>query len=183
MTATATTMHLASWVSQLRYEQIPKGTIDTVRRCLLDSIGCGIFGRKRDTSEIVKRWAREGARLPRNYPGATAWGDARPAFRPSDAALVNGVTVHGFELDDYTTNAKLHPGVSRKSQPLSPWRNTSVLRARSLFDGLLPVGYEVMIRSSIALNPTVARLRGWHLTGVCGPLGAADRMCVITPTG
>src|SRR3979409_599106 len=30
-----------------------------------------------------------------------------------------------------------------------------------------------MIRSSLALNPPAARLRGWHLTGVCGPFGAA----------
>ena len=30
-----------------------------------------------------------------------------------------------------------------------------------------------MIRSSLALNPSAARLRGWHLTGVVGPFGAA----------
>src|SRR5262245_6113836 len=30
-----------------------------------------------------------------------------------------------------------------------------------------------MIRTSLALNPSAARLRGWHLTGVCGPFGAA----------
>ena len=30
-----------------------------------------------------------------------------------------------------------------------------------------------MIRSSLALNPSATRLRGWHLTGVCGPFGAA----------
>jgi 2-methylcitrate dehydratase PrpD len=37
----------------------------------------------------------------------------------------------------------------------------------------IAAGYEVMIRSSLALNPSAARLRGWHLTGVCGPFGAA----------
>jgi 2-methylcitrate dehydratase PrpD len=37
----------------------------------------------------------------------------------------------------------------------------------------IAAGYEVMIRTSLALNPSAARLRGWHLTGVCGPLGAA----------
>jgi 2-methylcitrate dehydratase PrpD len=30
-----------------------------------------------------------------------------------------------------------------------------------------------MIRTSLALNPSATRLRGWHLTGVCGPFGAA----------
>jgi 2-methylcitrate dehydratase PrpD len=37
----------------------------------------------------------------------------------------------------------------------------------------IAAGYEVMIRTSLAMNPSAARLRGWHLTGVCGPLGAA----------
>jgi 2-methylcitrate dehydratase PrpD len=37
----------------------------------------------------------------------------------------------------------------------------------------IATGYEVMIRTSLALNPSATRLRGWHLTGVCGPFGAA----------
>jgi 2-methylcitrate dehydratase PrpD len=36
-----------------------------------------------------------------------------------------------------------------------------------------------MIRSSLALNPSAARLRGWHLTGVCGPFGAAAACAVL----
>jgi len=30
-----------------------------------------------------------------------------------------------------------------------------------------------MIRSSLAMNPSATRMRGWHITGVCGPFGAA----------
>jgi len=37
----------------------------------------------------------------------------------------------------------------------------------------------VMIRSSLALNPSAARLRGWHLTGVVGPFGAAAACAVL----
>ena len=36
-----------------------------------------------------------------------------------------------------------------------------------------------MIRSSLALNPSAARLRGWHLTGTCGPFGAAAACAVL----
>src|SRR5678815_4649346 len=43
----------------------------------------------------------------------------------------------------------------------------------------IAAGYEVMIRSSLALNPSAARLRGWHLTGVCGPFGAAAACAVL----
>jgi 2-methylcitrate dehydratase PrpD len=37
----------------------------------------------------------------------------------------------------------------------------------------IAAGYEVMVRSSLAMNPQAARLRGWHMTGVCGTFGAA----------
>jgi 2-methylcitrate dehydratase PrpD len=43
----------------------------------------------------------------------------------------------------------------------------------------IAAGYEVMIRSSLAMNPSATRLRGWHLTGVCGPFGAATACAVL----
>jgi 2-methylcitrate dehydratase PrpD len=36
-----------------------------------------------------------------------------------------------------------------------------------------------MIRSSLALNPSATRMRGWHITGVCGPFGAAAACAVL----
>jgi len=36
-----------------------------------------------------------------------------------------------------------------------------------------------MIRSSLALNPSAARTRGWHITGVVGPFGAAAACAVL----
>jgi len=111
-------------------------------------------------------------------PGQAArlWGEAKGHLRPSDAAFVNGVAAHAFELDDYHP-AKIHPGAVVVPAALAiaePYSATG--------DDLLAAvacGYEIMIRTSQALGPSAARLRGWHLTGVTGPLGAAAAAGVL----
>jgi hypothetical protein len=35
--------------------------------------------------------------------------------------------------------------------------------------GAHAAGYEVTLRTALALKPAAARFRGWHLTGVSGP--------------
>jgi 2-methylcitrate dehydratase PrpD len=113
------------------------------------------------------QWARAGAPA---HAESTVWGEAAPSLRASDAALVNGTSVHAFELDDYH-QAKLHPGAV-----VIPAAVAMAEKLGSSGEQLvtaIAAGYEVMIRSSLALNPSAARLRGWHLTGVCGPFGAA----------
>jgi 2-methylcitrate dehydratase PrpD len=121
---------------------------------------------------MLLAWARAGG----GKAEATVWGDAQATLRAADAALVNGTSSHAFELDDYH-NAKLHAGAV-----VIP---AAIAMAEKLgSDGKLLVtaiaaGYEVMIRSSLALNPSATRLRGWHITGVCGPFGAAAACAVL----
>lgn len=164
------TQDLATWVSELRYEHLPAEVVQTVRKCLLDAIGCGLYGRDQACATIIADWLLAGDVTPGLTGAASAWGDSLPRLRTQDAALLNGVAAHSFELDDFH-NAKLHPGAA-----IIP---AAVAVAESIGAGgrelltAIAAGYEVMIRTSKALNPTVARLRGWHLTGVCGPLGAA----------
>jgi 2-methylcitrate dehydratase PrpD len=103
-----------------------------------------------------------------------------PSLRPSDAALVNGTAAHAFELDDYH-NSKTHPAavIVPTVLALGEARNLNgdqIIAATA-------AGYEVMIRSALALGPAHARTKGWHLTGVCGTLGAAAASCVLLRLG
>lgn len=164
------TLDLAEWVSALRYEQLQGEVVQTVRKCLLDAIGCGLYGRDQECAAIIDDWlSADGARHA-GLKGASGWGDSQPRLRTHEAALLNGVAMHSFELDDFH-NAKLHPGAAIIPAAVAV---AEAIRAggKELLTAIA-AGYEVMIRTSKALNPTVARLRGWHLTGVCGPLGAA----------
>ena len=161
------TRELAGWISRLRHADLSSRTREVVRTLLLDTLGCGVYGYATPWAAKLLEWARAGA--PKKAE-ATVWGDAAPSLRASDAALVNGTSIHAFELDDYH-QAKLHPGAV-----VIPAAVAMAEKLGSSGEQLvtaIAAGYEVMIRTSLALNPSAARLRGWHLTGVCGPLGAA----------
>ena len=162
----APTREVAAWVSALRYTDLPARTREVVRCALLDTLGCGIYGLHTPWAGLVRSWARAGG----GKAESSVWGEAEPSLRAADAALVNGTAAHAFELDDYH-NAKLHPGAV--VVPAAVAMAEKLDASGEALVTAIAAGYEVMIRSSLALNPSAARLRGWHLTGVCGPFGAA----------
>jgi 2-methylcitrate dehydratase PrpD len=160
------TRQLAAWVAQLRYEQLPERTKEVARCAILDTIGCGVYGYRTPWARLLLDWARAGG----NKAEATVWGDAAPSLRAADAALVNGTSSHAFELDDYH-KAKLHAGAVVVPAAIAMAERLSATGTQLVT--AIAAGYEVMIRSSLALNPSATRLRGWHITGVTGPFGAA----------
>lgn len=175
--AKALTAPLAGWVANLRHRDLPDSTRRAVRSALLDTLGVGLYGLDRPWTRAVRAWTLKGAHPP-SAAGALAsvWGEPEPSLRPCDAALVNGVSSHAFELDDFH-NAKLHPGAA--VVPAAVALGEALDASGERLETALAAGYEVMIRTGLALNPAAARLRGWHLTGVCGPLGAAAAGAVL----
>ena len=166
-TAAGPTRELARWISGLKHSDLPPRTKEVVRIVLLDTLGCGVYGYATPWANMLLQWARAAAPAKGE---ATVWGEATPSLRAADAALVNGTAVHAFELDDYH-QAKLHPGAAVIPAAVAMAEKLGASGERLVT--AIAAGYEVMIRSSLALNPSAARLRGWHLTGVCGPFGAA----------
>lgn len=163
---------LADWVAGLHCADLPPRTRERVREALLDTIASALYGRNTPWTRAVLGWARAGG----GGSQATVLGEARPSLRASEAALVNATSAHAFELDDYH-QAKLHPGAVVIPAALALGERVGADGERLL--AAIAAGYEVMIRSSLALEPAAARLRGWHLTGVCGPLGAAAAGAVL----
>jgi 2-methylcitrate dehydratase PrpD len=169
----APTREVANWISRLRYADLPARTRETVKLALFDTLGCAVYGHSTPWARMLLQWARSAAPAKGE---ATVLGEASPTLKAADAALVNGTAVHAFELDDYH-NAKLHAGAVVIPAALAMAEKTGADGERLVT--ALAAGYEVMIRTSLALNPSAARLRGWHLTGVCGPLGAAAAGAVL----
>lgn len=77
-----------------------------VRIAILDALGCGVR-LVPPWAEMMLKWARTGGSGAGGSHGVR--GEKSPSMRVADAALVNGVASHAFELDDYH-NAKLHAG-------------------------------------------------------------------------
>ena len=170
--AGAPTRDLAAWVSALKYDDLPQRTREVARIALLDTLGAGLYGFNTPWTQKLLSWVQRGGQGNE----ARTWNAGTATLRSADAALVNGVAVHAFELDDYH-NAKLHCGAAVIPAALAVAERLDS-NGRDLLTAII-AGYEVMIRSSLALNPSAARLRGWHLTGVVGPFGAAAACAVL----
>ena len=170
-TTSRTTLAVAEWVAGLRHDSVPDATRRVIRSHLLDTLGCGLYGRATEWTGIVERWARGQGEAPRERARlASVWGDEGPSLRPMDAALVNGIAAHAFELDDYHT-VKIHPGAVVIPAALATAERLDA--SGTELATAIATGFEVMARTAAALEPSSARLRGWHLTGVTGTLGAA----------
>ncbi|MBS1861799.1 MAG: MmgE/PrpD family protein [Actinobacteria bacterium] len=159
------TAELAELVRTLRPAAIPAAVRDRARLLLLDELGAGLYGSTAAGATIVHEEARARCRAG----SAAVWGRAT-RLHPTAAALVNATQAHAFELDDYHPGAKLHAGAV-----VVPAALATLTEGHGLDDLLaaIVVGYDVMIRIGLAMNASATRRRGWHLTGLTGPFGAA----------
>ena len=155
--APAPTLELAAWISGLKYEDIPARTREVVRIAILDTLGCGIYGYGTPWAGMMLQWARAGSAGSSGRGDATVWGEKSPSLRVADAAMVNGSAAHAFELDDYH-NTKLHAGAIAVPAALAMGEKLGS-DGRALVTAIA-AGYETMIRSSLASNPSATRLRG-----------------------
>ena len=170
------TRTVANWLAGLKHQDVPPNLRHALRLLVTDTFGATLAGLDQPWTKSVAAWADRGA-LPVGTKGlATAWGEPSPRLRPSDAALVNGTAAHAFEMDDFH-NAKLHPGAVVIPAAMAMAEARGVDGAR--LETAIAAGYEVMIRTSLALDPSEGRLRGWHLTAICGTFGAAAAAAVI----
>ena len=160
------TRELARFISETSYNDLSDNLRACMRKHSLDSLGCGLYGTTTESGRILARFVREQGGNAEAALWKTGWrGPVGPV------ALCLGTWMHAFELDDYHSGAKLHPGavVFAAAFPLAEKMGAS----GRTFMTACAVGYETMIRASIAADCLEVRRRGFHLTGLCGPFGAA----------
>ncbi|MCC6531119.1 MAG: MmgE/PrpD family protein [Burkholderiales bacterium] len=165
-------LRLLEFASTLAAEPLPKGIAARAKRCLLDNLGCGLFGASQPWSRImldeVLADASKGA--------CTAFG-CEQGLSPVLAALANGNAIHGFELDDLIPAALIHPGTVIVPAVLAA-AEASGASGRRVLAGLV-AGYEAAARISLALGVEPSQ-RGFHKTGVVGPVAGAIAAGVVT---
>jgi len=164
-TPQAVTQELASWVAAMTFERVPSDVVHQARRALLDYLGATLAGSTTGVSTTVRKYLEqyEGGSL------STVVGSDR-RLSPTAAAMANGTSAHGLEIDDGHTRGSVHPAAA-----CFP----AVLAAAEAY-GSSPeavitasvVAYEVTCRLSSATHPATWR-QGFHNTGVNGVFGAA----------
>lgn len=160
------TFKLASFASSLEFDDLPSKVVDHAKLCLLDTLGCGLFGSTLPWSRILANCIVD----VEPGGGCTLWGLAAKAS-PTAAALVNGSMVHGFELDDLHKQSIVHPGSVTTTAALAVAEFTGGVSGKRLLAAMV-AGYEVGARVGMSLG-TAHLLQGWHPTGTHGTLAAA----------
>lgn len=86
------------------------------------------------------------------------------------AALVHGIAAHVEDFDDTHPPTVIHPGAPVVPAALSASVLTGANGAELL--AAVTAGVEVALRVGTMLMPEALR-RGWHMTGIAGPIGAS----------
>ena len=138
------------FIHKLRWEQIPKHVQHQVKRCLLDTIGAAIGGRRMRLSGIIYDFV--GAFY--GGQGTYLWLDGREVS-PVGAALAHGMTIDALDIHDNFNQTKGHAGVAIVPASLA----TLGLKSDAKISGqelltTLAVGYEVALRAGLALHTT-----------------------------
>ena len=159
------TQTLATYISELSYKHIPQAVISHVKFCLIDSLGCALFGSTLQWGKIITSFVKEMGK----GKGALIWGDGTEV--PSTSApLANGTLIHSFEMDDLHRVGVIHPGAEA-----IPATDALVRRAGNVdgkrFLTAVVAGYEVGCR--VAMTGGAAQLRrGFHPSATSGTFAA-----------
>lgn len=161
----ARSQELIEFLHGLSADSVPERVMEMARHCLLDTLGCALFGSGQPWSRILRdEMAAEEARGV-----ATVFGTKQKLAAPA-AALCNGTAIHGFELDDLVDEPIVHPGCVIIPAVLATAESIGASGER-LALGII-AGYEAMARLGMALGLDVAH-RGFHKTTLTGPVAGA----------
>lgn len=160
------TRGIASYVSGLRYEDIPQDVITRIKRLILDSFGCGLYAADLDWSRILLDTLGEFD----TSTGTSVWGTARRLSAPH-AVLVNGTQVQGFEIDDVHHRAVLHVGAVVLPALIAIAENRAGLNGRQFLAAAV-AGYEVGPRVGLCMGPEHIG-QGWHSGATVGVFASA----------
>jgi len=162
------TRRLASFVAEMRYEEVPPAVARYARMIVLDTLGAMLAASSPRYS--AGRILAEFARLQGGEPESTLVGRGTRVSCVS-AALANGTLGYYCDVEPHHPEAILHGAAVVVPTALAVGE-----RQRSSgreFLSAVILGAEVGVRVSLAIGPTALYRRGFHPSAVAGALGAA----------
>ncbi len=160
------TRELADFIAGFRYEDLPAEVIEMAKRCMLDSFGVGLFGVSTPWVQAVTRTVAQWG----EGKVASAWGQQVKAGYLG-AAMINGTSAQGYELDDVHDQSMSHygagviPTVVALAEVFGPFTGKQIITA-------IVAGYEVGTRVGNTVSPSMFH-RGFHPCGVTSTFAAA----------
>lgn len=164
-TSTSPTRELASFLADLRFEDIPQDVGRRAEDLFLDWLASALAGRGAQPVRALEA----AAALMGPADGPSEIVVSRRRTSPLFAALVNGAASHVVEQDDVHNGSVFHPGTVVWPAVLAAAQQTGASGREVITAGV--AGYEAGIRVGEALGR--AHYRVFHTTGTAGTLAAA----------
>jgi aconitate decarboxylase len=171
------TQILAEYISGLTYRILPQEVISHVKLCIIDSLGCALFGSTLPWGKIITSFTKEMGK----GKGALIWGDGTEV--PStNAPLANGTFIHSFEMDDLHRVGVIHPGAETIPAADALVRRAGKVDGKRFLTAMV-AGYEVGCRVGMTGGASQLR-RGFHPSATSGTFAAgaaAAKMLQLDP--
>ena len=154
------------FVTSTRFESLDPETVQQTKKVILDLIGVSLAGYQAMAfpKMVVDYFLEIGGK----EEATVIQGKKKiPAVH---AAFANASCAHALDMDDGHRFAASHPGVVVIPASIAAAEMTGA-STKALITGIV-VGYDVMIRIGKAITPSSLN-RGFHITGITGPFGAA----------
>jgi 2-methylcitrate dehydratase PrpD len=159
------TSDLCTQVAELACRPLPPSVAAHAARTLFNVIGTAIGASHSDEVDILLRHAAAHGGLAT----APVLGRAE-RVDPLNAAVIAGAAAHYDDFDDTHLETVIHPGAATMGALLGASAGRAVAGADALT--AFALGVETQLRIGLAISPTHYD-DGWHITGTCGPIGAA----------
>lgn len=164
-TTPGVTEQLASFLADIRYEQLPRPVVERTKDLFLDWLASALAGRNARPVRILEQFAAMMG--PQDGPSEILVSRSRTS--PLFAALVNAASSHVVEQDDVHNGAVFHPATVVFPAVLAAAQQSGA-SGRDLIAATV-VGYEAGIRIGAFLGRTHYQV--FHTTGTAGTLAAA----------
>jgi 2-methylcitrate dehydratase PrpD len=165
LTRTATTRELASFLSALRFDDLPDEVVERTKELFLDWVASALAGKNARPVRIFEQFAETMG--PAEGPSEIL--PSRRRTSPLFAALVNGAASHVVEQDDLHNASVFHPATVVFPAALAAAQHTGA-SGRDLITASV-AGYETGVRVGSYLGRSHYKV--FHTTGTAGTLAAA----------
>ena len=175
VTTTGTTRELASFLSNLRFEDLPREVVDRAEEFFLDWVASALAGKNARPVRILEHFAS----MMGPDEGPSEILVSRQRTSPLFAALINGAASHVVEQDDVHNGAVFHPATVVFPAVLATAQQTGASGREVLVASV--VGYEAGVRIGSYLGRSHYQV--FHTTGTAGTLAAAAAVAHLLGAG
>ena len=170
------TCQIADFAANLRLADIPKDVIVRAKRIMLDGLGCGLYASHLKWIDILAGVVKQ---LEPQGGQASIWGRGETASA-TNAALINGTMVQGFELDDAHSTASIHScsTVLPAAFGAAEYVGADKVTGEKLLLAII-AGFEIGPRVSMCMDGKQLTLNGWHAPAINSSFPAAISAGII----